>query len=184
MAWRGQIGRVMNWLRSREEVGRDKLGNIYYKVYAGHNTEKRTVEYKSTDPSNITDMPKEWWSWLHHSRDDPPTLKEIALSERQAGELKKRVERLEEADAKQRVRQFASGNRSASGRESNADAIHRIASELNVPKAGKEASRPATGSINAPIRRGTEEEDSGVHKHEDPQGKGGLISAGCMAAGR
>lgn len=107
MAWRARLASAVNWLRSRQEVGKDGR-HIFYSEYVGKGVpEKRYVEFLDGDLTDSSHgMPTEWWAWLHNRRDAPPTPEELQRSSVQAERLQQRVQRLEDDDARERLRQF------------------------------------------------------------------------------
>ncbi|MEM7651244.1 MAG: NADH:ubiquinone oxidoreductase subunit NDUFA12 [Pseudomonadota bacterium] len=59
-------------LRSKERVGEDALGNVYYKAKPrpGYKRERRWVMYNGAPEATL--VPPEWHGWLHHQTDDVP----------------------------------------------------------------------------------------------------------------
>lgn len=109
MAWRGRVTRAVNWLRSRRKVGEDGRHTFYAEYMGRGEAEKRYVEYEDGDICDSSnDMHTEWWAWLHNRRNQPPTPDEISNARARANALQRRVKILEEEDARQRLRQFAS----------------------------------------------------------------------------
>lgn len=54
-----------------KKVGSDEFGNKYYRYPRKNRREKRWVVYKNdAEPSTVT---AEWWGWLHHKNENPPT---------------------------------------------------------------------------------------------------------------
>ncbi len=67
--WTGNtIGtRLFTW-RKGEFVGRDEIGNRYYRERGGS---RRWVVYR--DLAEASKVPPDWHGWLHHTVDEPPT---------------------------------------------------------------------------------------------------------------
>ena len=59
-------------LKGKERVGRDELGNRYYraKPRPGYKRERRWVMYKGAPEASM--VPPEWHGWLHHQTDEVP----------------------------------------------------------------------------------------------------------------
>lgn len=70
--WTGNtIGtRLFTW-RKGEFVGEDDCGNRYYRERKGT---RRWVVYR--DLAEASKVPSEWYGWLHHTVDEPPTVQE------------------------------------------------------------------------------------------------------------
>lgn len=60
------------WSYGGELVGKDQLGNRYYrgKPRPGYKRERRWVIYK--DEPEASKVPPEWHGWLHHQTDEIP----------------------------------------------------------------------------------------------------------------
>jgi NADH:ubiquinone oxidoreductase subunit len=67
--------RFYTWLRG-EFVGQDEFGNAYYRTTGGKidpvlHFERRWVIYTGISDGSLT--PPDWYGWLHHTSDVPPT---------------------------------------------------------------------------------------------------------------
>lgn len=71
--WNGQtIGtRVFTWRQGRF-VGEDASGNRYFQTKDG---QRRWVIYKGE--VEASKVPADWHGWLHHTYDEPPTVKPL-----------------------------------------------------------------------------------------------------------
>lgn len=68
---------MLRSVTTRQAVGTDKAGNLYYRIASRDGPERRWVEYKDKSSADPTTLPVEWTSWLHGTRRDPPTAEEI-----------------------------------------------------------------------------------------------------------
>jgi NADH:ubiquinone oxidoreductase subunit len=71
------------WLHG-EFVGQDEFGNAYYRTKGGKidpvlHFERRWVIYNGISDGSKT--PPDWYGWLHHTSDVPPTLERYAPHE-------------------------------------------------------------------------------------------------------
>ena len=67
--------RFYTWLNG-EFVGQDEFGNSYYRTKGGKidpvlHFERRWVIYNGISDGSLT--PPDWYGWLHHTSDVPPT---------------------------------------------------------------------------------------------------------------
>lgn len=64
---------VFTMLSGGQRVGKDTLGNIYYRAKArpGYKRERRWVMYKGAPEASM--VPPEWHGWLHHQSDEAPS---------------------------------------------------------------------------------------------------------------
>jgi len=71
--WEGAtIGTALWSRRNGREVGRDSLGNIYLETKpGGRRVSRRWVIYNG--PNDASRIPPEWFGWMHHQIDVPPT---------------------------------------------------------------------------------------------------------------
>jgi NADH:ubiquinone oxidoreductase subunit len=75
--WNGQtLGTRLHTWRFGELVGRDDVGNSYYRTVGGRldpalGFERRWVIYAGVSEGSAT--PPGWYGWLHHTTDEPPT---------------------------------------------------------------------------------------------------------------
>jgi len=69
--WNGTtIGTTLFTARHGERVGEDERGNVYYRNSDGS---RRWVIYADeTEASNVSG---DWYGWMHHTFDEPPTEK-------------------------------------------------------------------------------------------------------------
>jgi len=67
--------RFFTW-RKGVHVGEDQNGNKYYKEYKG---EKRWVTY--ADEAEASNVPPEWYAWLHKIVDTPPSEEEYTAKD-------------------------------------------------------------------------------------------------------
>ena len=67
---------LFTMMKSKERVGEDALGNVYYrgKARPGYKLERRWVVYK--DVPEASNVPPEWHGWLHHQTDAIPASEE------------------------------------------------------------------------------------------------------------
>lgn len=112
-ALRAAVSRVREAFRGQELVGTDKHGNKYYRwtERAGGNVqERRRVEVPKGhvfyDPKTI---PSEWRMWLLKTREEPPTMEELAQAEAKAEVMRRKVAALEEQERIRRFRAQATG---------------------------------------------------------------------------
>lgn len=147
MAWRGQVTRVVNWLRSRRKVGQDGRHTFYAEYMGLENPEKRYVEYEDGDICDSSHgMHTEWWAWLHNRRDEPPTASEITAARARAVALQRRVQIIEEEDARQRLRQFAGSNIPKSDEVRRERAKERLFRSANEKTAAEFAKPPTSNA--------------------------------------
>ncbi len=72
--WGGQTLNTQLWTwRHGVKVGEDAMGNVFYRDVAD---KRRWVIYK--DDAEASKVGPEWHGWLHHTWDEPPTLKPLA----------------------------------------------------------------------------------------------------------
>ena len=57
----------------KELVGRDKYGNLYYKVYNSGPNYKRVALNKSEAYQQPADVPPAWQAWMNGQRENVPT---------------------------------------------------------------------------------------------------------------
>lgn len=99
--WKG----VIDWLRSRRQVGEDAYHRYYAEFIAKGMPERRYVEYKDGNHVHVSDrMDTEWWSWLHNRRDLPPTQEELTTKQKQQHILAQRVQAIEMEEERRRLR--------------------------------------------------------------------------------
>eukprot|EP00189_Rhodosorus_marinus_P006141 CAMPEP_0113971918 /NCGR_PEP_ID=MMETSP0011_2-20120614/12772_1 /TAXON_ID=101924 /ORGANISM="Rhodosorus marinus" /LENGTH=197 /DNA_ID=CAMNT_0000988005 /DNA_START=320 /DNA_END=914 /DNA_ORIENTATION=+ /assembly_acc=CAM_ASM_000156 len=161
--------RAKNWYLARTEVGRDKIGNVYYLQRVKGRTEKRLVDYANGDATLVSKVPNEWWSWLHYSRPDPPTPREIEISDAKAADLKRRVKALEEEDAKERVRQFAS---KMSSYDEHAQAQPQTVEQIAFRAMGGREEAGTTRSQNVSAEERDTHASPHMNEESAPQGEG------------
>eukprot|EP00189_Rhodosorus_marinus_P009331 CAMPEP_0184752770 /NCGR_PEP_ID=MMETSP0315-20130426/43755_1 /TAXON_ID=101924 /ORGANISM="Rhodosorus marinus, Strain UTEX LB 2760" /LENGTH=189 /DNA_ID=CAMNT_0027232123 /DNA_START=230 /DNA_END=799 /DNA_ORIENTATION=- len=169
MSWRAGLKWAKNWYLARTEVGRDKIGNVYYLQRVKGRTEKRLVDYANGDATLVSKVPNEWWSWLHYSRPDPPTPREIEISDAKAADLKRRVEALEEEDAKERVRQFAGRMPSY---DDQAPAQTQSVEQIAFRAMGGREKADTTSSQNVSAEKRDADVSTQVNHESAPQGEG------------
>eukprot|EP00183_Erythrolobus_madagascarensis_P003160 CAMPEP_0185850094 /NCGR_PEP_ID=MMETSP1354-20130828/4356_1 /TAXON_ID=708628 /ORGANISM="Erythrolobus madagascarensis, Strain CCMP3276" /LENGTH=178 /DNA_ID=CAMNT_0028550729 /DNA_START=212 /DNA_END=749 /DNA_ORIENTATION=- len=108
------------------------MGNKYYLEYEGQGKrDKRSVEFASSSNRDHKSLPTEWWSWLHYSRDEPPTEEELIASERSRRNLEARVQEMESIDRAQRLQQQlfehdATGEAASRNAPSDPSALHLL----------------------------------------------------------
>jgi len=67
--WNGTtIGTSLYTSRHGEKVGEDDDGNVYYQN--GDGTRRWVIYADQTEASNVS---AEWYGWMHHTYDQPPT---------------------------------------------------------------------------------------------------------------
>ena len=67
--WNGTtIGTKLFTARHGEEVGRDSFGNVYYRN--ADDTRRWVIYATESEASNVS---AEWYGWLHHTFEKPPT---------------------------------------------------------------------------------------------------------------
>ncbi|GJD08380.1 hypothetical protein Gasu2_26860 [Galdieria sulphuraria] len=116
-SWR----RIIDWCLSREAIGTDKQGNVYFEeTRQTGSVRKRFVKYTSIP--DVHSVPVEWWSWLHYMREDPPSEQEISSHEAHRAKVAEKVAKIEAEDRKQRLKQFVSGTSSG---ESNGEEVQQ-----------------------------------------------------------
>lgn len=99
--WKG----VIDWLRSRRQVGEDAYHRYYAEFIAKGMPERRYVEYKDGNHVHVSDrMDTEWWSWLHNRRNLPPTEEELTTKQKQQHILAQRVQAIEMEEERRRLR--------------------------------------------------------------------------------
>ncbi len=68
--WNGQsLGTALWTWRKGAEVGRDAVGNVYYR---NHDDTRRWVAYVGDNDASRVEP--EWYGWLHHTYREPPTV--------------------------------------------------------------------------------------------------------------
>jgi len=83
--WNGQTFGTQLWTwRFGERVGKDELGNIYYRTRGGKidpvlGFERRWVIYNGVAEASA--VGPEWHGWLHHTIDVPPTEQKLTPRE-------------------------------------------------------------------------------------------------------
>jgi NADH:ubiquinone oxidoreductase subunit len=83
--WNGQTFGTQLWTwRFGELVGTDEQGNRYYRTKGGKidpvlHFERRWVIYNGISDGSLT--PPDWYGWLHHTSDVPPTEERYAKRE-------------------------------------------------------------------------------------------------------
>jgi NADH:ubiquinone oxidoreductase subunit len=71
--WTGATIGTWFGLRGKVRVGDDALGNVYYE--GGRDTGGRPRRWVIYDGSNdVSRLPPEWYSWLHHQIEDVPSV--------------------------------------------------------------------------------------------------------------
>lgn len=99
--WKG----VVDWLWSRRQVGEDVYHRYYAEFTGRGKPDRRYVEYKDGNHIHASDrMDTEWWSWLHHRRDVPPTQQELEGKRNQKQILAQRVQAIEVEEERRRLR--------------------------------------------------------------------------------
>lgn len=69
--WDGQTFGTQLWTsRNGTRVGEDAVGNTYYQTAGG---KRRWVIYNG--PAEASRVGAEWHGWLHHTWDEPPTIR-------------------------------------------------------------------------------------------------------------
>eukprot|EP00171_Calliarthron_tuberculosum_P020955 IDg20955t1 len=148
MTWRVQLTRTVNWLRSRRKVGVDGRHTFYSEYVGRAHPEKRYVEYEDGDLCDSSHgMHTEWWAWLHNRRDEPPTPAEIAAARARADALQRRVQIIEEEDARQRLRQFAGATSPKTDEVRRERAKERLLRTANEKAAAGFARLPSSDAI-------------------------------------
>jgi len=67
--WNGStIGTTLFTARNGEKVGEDAAGNVYYR---NSDDSRRWVIY--ADDTEASNVAGEWYGWMHHTFDEPPT---------------------------------------------------------------------------------------------------------------
>lgn len=105
------FNRVSNAISKRQLVGRDALGNYFYKKVevdlSGSEFERRTMvpadrgNHSSYDPLSV---PTQWRQWLSKTRDDPPTEEEMQQDTVRVAQLQMRVAQLNAEEHRRRMR--------------------------------------------------------------------------------
>lgn len=169
--WRTRLSRTWDWIRSRKLVGEDEHHFYYTEFIARDKPERRYVEYKDQNITHSSDrMPIEWWSWLHNSREDIPTVEEISLSAAQQESLAQKVAILEAEDEKQRLRQFAGGSPIPKAAEEEARARRRKKAMLRLTNAASPENAYAESSILSSDKSSSFGEDGKpLNPEEDPK---------------
>uniref|UniRef100_A0A7S3E5T4 NADH dehydrogenase [ubiquinone] 1 alpha subcomplex subunit 12 n=1 Tax=Rhodosorus marinus TaxID=101924 RepID=A0A7S3E5T4_9RHOD len=108
-------------------------------------------------------------SWLHYSRPDPPTPREIEISDAKAADLKRRVKALEEEDAKERVRQFAS---KMSSYDEHAQAQPQTVEQIAFRAMGGREEAGTTRSQNVSAEERDTHASPHMNEESAPQGEG------------
>ena len=76
------------WRRGAEPVGKDEQGNRYFeeKTPSGANGVRRRwiIYHGIADPSRVS---SDWHGWLHHTYEDPPTIKPLTRQSWEADHL-------------------------------------------------------------------------------------------------
>ncbi|PNH12355.1 Mimitin, mitochondrial, partial [Tetrabaena socialis] len=110
---RRALGVALDWVMGKKAVGKDSLGNVYYRWYEGSGpgrTERREVQWSAAymyyDPK---DIPAEWRMWLRKLREEPPTDEEMGQSAVKQAAFQARVAVVEEAERLRRLRQQTVG---------------------------------------------------------------------------
>ena len=71
--WNGAtLNTLLDTWRHGERVGADEAGNVYYQSDAG---KRRWVIYNGE--AEATRVGPEWHGWLHHTWDEPPTVRPL-----------------------------------------------------------------------------------------------------------
>lgn len=141
---RRALGKVMDWAMGKEVVGKDAMGNVYFRWHEGYGdsrTERREVQWSAEhmfyDPK---DIPAEWRMWLRKLREEPPSDEELQQNAAKTAAYKARVAAVEEAERLRRLRQQTVGTS-----DQHAGAQPDISRFLQQMGSGK-AAGPAAGA--------------------------------------
>lgn len=110
------FNRITNAVSRRQLVGRDALGNAFYRKVevdlSGSEFERRTMvpadrgNHSSYNPLSV---PSQWRQWLSKTRNDPPTVEEMEQDAIRVSQLQTRVMQLNAEEHRRRMRAQSAG---------------------------------------------------------------------------